>query len=99
MDCSSGRLYGAASSGYDSECCPPVVDPYSLLALLAGIALATYFLRLALVAALKRKKRDVGSNDLTSDVSTGKECGISAIVIYPCRAGHFSRNFAPLKVD
>ena len=37
------QLYGAASGGYDG-CCPPVVDPYTLLALLVGIALATYFL-------------------------------------------------------
>ena len=40
MDFSTGRLLGAASSGYDGDCCPPVVDPYTLLALLAGIALA-----------------------------------------------------------
>ena len=47
---STGRLFSAASEGYDnSDCCPPVVDPYTLLALLAGIALAAYFLRLALV--------------------------------------------------
>ena len=37
------ELYGAASGGYDG-CCPPVVDPYTLLALIVGIALATYFL-------------------------------------------------------
>ena len=37
------QLYGAASGGHDG-CCPPVVDPYTLLALLVGIALATYFL-------------------------------------------------------
>ena len=39
------ELYGAASGGYDG-CCPPVVDPYTLLALITGIALATYFLNL-----------------------------------------------------
>jgi hypothetical protein len=65
-------LFGAASSGYGSDCCPPVVDPYTLLALLAGIALAAYFLRLALVAKLARKKRDVGLNDVTHHVSTGR---------------------------
>ena len=37
------ELYGAASGGHDG-CCPPVVDPYTLLALIVGIALATYFL-------------------------------------------------------
>jgi hypothetical protein len=69
---SVGRLFAAASEGYDSDCCPPVVDPYTLLALLAGIALAAYFLRLALVAKLgRRRRRDIGLNDVTDYVSTG----------------------------
>ena len=38
------QLYGAASGGHHDGCCPPVVDPYTLLALIVGIALATYFL-------------------------------------------------------
>jgi len=72
--CSSGRLFGAANSGDGGECCPPVADPASLLALLAGIALATYFLRLALVAKLaRRKRRDLGLNDVTHhQFSTGR---------------------------
>jgi hypothetical protein len=40
---SNSQLYGAASGGHHDGCCPPVVDPYTLLALIAGIALATYF--------------------------------------------------------
>ena len=50
-------LFGAASSGYGDKCCPPVVDPYTWLALIAGIALATYFLRITITTTLKRKKR------------------------------------------
>jgi len=54
-------LYAAASSGYDG-CCPPVVDPYTLLALLVGIALATYFLNVLIAVTMfggkKRKKRE-----------------------------------------
>ena len=71
---STGRLFSAASEGYDnSDCCPPVVDPFTLLALLAGIALAAYFLRLALVAKLaRRRRRDVGLNDVTGYVNTGR---------------------------
>ena len=38
-------LPAAASGGGGGGCCPPVVDPYTLLALLAGAALATYFLQ------------------------------------------------------
>ena len=41
-------LFGSHSSDY-GMCCPPVFDPYTLLALLAGIALATFFLRLVIL--------------------------------------------------
>ena len=34
-----------ASSGYGSDCCPPVVDPLTFIALLGFIAAATYFLQ------------------------------------------------------
>jgi|LakMenEpi03Aug12_release.lakeMendotaPanAssembly.Ray.scaffolds.fasta_scaffold1257521_2 hypothetical protein len=71
---SDGQLHGAARSGYGSACCPPVVDPYTLLALLAGIALATYFLRVALIAmGMGRSlRRGLGLSDITLQVSTGK---------------------------
>ena len=55
----SHDLYGAASSG--GGCCPPVVDQYTWLALIAGIALATYFLRIAVTTNImgrKRRKRE-----------------------------------------
>ena len=44
----TGRQIGlhGAHSGYGHGCCPLVFNPSTLLALLAGIALATYFLRL-----------------------------------------------------
>jgi hypothetical protein len=50
-----------------------VVDPYTLLALLAGIALATYFLRVALIAmGMGRSlRRGLGLSDITLQVSTG----------------------------
>jgi hypothetical protein len=41
-----------------------VVDPGSLLVFLASIALATYFLRYALVVKLGRRRRDVGLGDI-----------------------------------
>merc|ERR1711899_175849 len=41
-------LHGSFSSGM-GDCCPPVFDPSTLFALIAGIALATYFLRLVIV--------------------------------------------------
>ena len=44
------RSHGAYStSGMGSSCCPPVFDPYTLIGLIGGIALATYFLRLVIV--------------------------------------------------
>ena len=44
------QLLGAASDGY-GHCCPPVFDPYTLVALIGGIALATYFLRIVIVTS------------------------------------------------
>ena len=53
-DLVSGRqlsgLFGSASDGY-GHCCPPVFDPYTLVALIGGIALATYFLRIVIVTS------------------------------------------------
>ena len=44
----SSGLFGSFSDQY-GECCPPVFDPSTLIALLAGIALATFFLRLVII--------------------------------------------------
>ena len=54
------RLFGSPSSSHEM-CCPPVFDPYTLLALLGGIALATYFLRLVIVTTSfgRRRRRDI----------------------------------------
>ena len=41
-------LFGSSSDDY-GHCCPPVFDPYTLVALLGGIALATYFLRIVII--------------------------------------------------
>ena len=53
-----------ASSGYGSDCCPPVVDPLTFMALLAFIAAATYFLQFSITMLLmmgRRKKRSLKS--------------------------------------
>ena len=49
----TGRQIGlhGAHSGYGHGCCPLVFNPSTLLALLAGIALATYFLRIVIVTS------------------------------------------------
>ena len=54
----SGRSHGSFSSG--GGCCPPVVDQYTWLALISGIALATYFLRIAVTTNImgRRRKRE-----------------------------------------
>ena len=42
----AGRaLFDSCQGGYGDMCCPLVVDTLSWIALLAGIALATFFLR------------------------------------------------------
>ena len=43
--------------GHGSYCCPPVVDPYTWIALIAGIALATYFLRVVIIVKMPMVKR------------------------------------------
>ena len=64
-DTSSGRaLFDSCKGGYGygGQCCPLVVDPLSWLALLAGIAVATFLLQQAIVANIgkrKRRRRDV----------------------------------------
>ena len=58
-DQSEARLFGSLSDNYDS-CCPPVFDPYTLVALLGGIALATYFLRIVIITTFIMMKRSFG---------------------------------------
>ena len=51
--------------GYD-DCCPPVVDPSTWLALIAGIALATFFLRQVIITTTfngRRRKRSLESSN------------------------------------
>ena len=63
---SQGRtisLSGSHSSGYGEQCCPPVVDPYTLLALIGGIALATFFLQMTIVNIIGRRRRRRRSSD------------------------------------
>jgi len=66
---SSSSLLGASTSGYGEKCCPPVVDPYTWLALIGGIALATFFLQQLIVMTTfgkRRKRREI--EDITDDV-------------------------------
>merc|ERR1712088_651697 len=47
--------HGGFSSGFGG-CCPPVFNPGTLFALISGIALATYFLRLVIVVTTFTKR-------------------------------------------
>ena len=62
-----GRQFPLASSGYGETCCPPVVDPYTWLALISGIALATYFLRITITTTLKKRRRKKRGADESID--------------------------------
>ena len=61
----------AAASG-DDFCCPPVVDSSTWLALVGGMAIVTYFLRLQITQNLgrKRRRREVG----IKNIFLGVEC-------------------------
>ena len=56
---------GSDLYGVHGECCPPVVDPYTFVALIAGIALITWFLQMVIVMTeftppgMMRFRRDV----------------------------------------
>ena len=50
------QLFGSSSDDY-GHCCPPVFDPYTLVALLGGIALATYFLRIVIITDIMMMTR------------------------------------------
>jgi hypothetical protein len=67
----SARSLGSYSGGGGS-CCPLVFNPYTLFALIAGIALATYFLRLVVVVQAfppRRRRRSLGGmGDVIEDV-------------------------------
>ena len=54
-----GRLFGSESDHY-GQCCPPVFDPYTLVALLGGIALATFFLRQVIIVVMPGRSFDSG---------------------------------------
>ena len=56
---SSGTARGGGHSG-GGDCCPPVVDPYTWLVMIGGIALATYFLRVAIVVKMPMRRRRRG---------------------------------------
>ena len=59
---SGSTIFGSFSDSY-GHCCPAVFDPYTLVALLGGVALATYFLRLVIVTQMftppRRRKRSI----------------------------------------
>lgn len=55
-----GDLAGAASGGGE-PCCAHVVSPLVFFAILAGLAIVTYFLRQAITMNLGRKRRKRGS--------------------------------------
>ena len=54
------QLVAAASGGDDHECCKPVVDSTTWLAVIGGMAVVAYFLRLTIISTLGRKRRRRG---------------------------------------
>ena len=84
------------SNGYDtvvhkSECCEPVIDNYSFLALMIFIALATYFLQVAITMNLgRRKKRSVKSgkrnNLLVIIFNSGMKLLLSSQLVFKTQA-------------
>ena len=60
---SSASSYDLVAGGDgDGHCCPPVVDPYSWVGLVGGIALATYFLRVSITTNIMGRRRRSGGD-------------------------------------
>jgi hypothetical protein len=56
-----GGGYSGGGGHDDQPCCPLVVDPFCLLAILAGIGFFAYFLNIVITMKLgRRRKRAVG---------------------------------------
>ena len=52
-----GRQLVAAASGDDHECCQPVVDSTTWLAVIGGLGVAVFFLRNTIISTLGRRRR------------------------------------------
>ena len=63
MESARSLLASASDYYHDDYCCPPVVDPYTWIALLTGIALATWFLQMTIVNTMFSKRRKKRSFD------------------------------------
>ena len=72
-------LFGSASDGY-GHCCPPVFDPSTLLALLVGIALATFFLRLVIINQVFNGRRSLSSFSIYGEQTIPTNKHYSSIV-------------------
>lgn len=70
LDNTRSSGYGSHSSGYESDCCPPVIDPLTYIAFLGFIALATYFLNQFIAMSMiemasGRKKRESNEKEVS----------------------------------
>ena len=81
-----------AASGGGDDCCPHVVDPLLFVGALAGVAIATYFIRQAITMNImrrKRRKRQASANQFCylDDCQTAA-CAINAgnqlLLVYFC---------------
>ena len=66
---SERQLHGSYDSGH---CCPPVFNPYTWIALIGGIALATYFLRIVIITDVTGRRRRSFRDSLFTPQLLGK---------------------------
>ena len=60
---------GYSHGGYFDDCCPPVVDNLTFIALMSFLALGTYFLRIRITMDLGRRKKRRRSISRKSEIS------------------------------
>jgi hypothetical protein len=71
--------------GHEEPCCPLVVDPLCLLAILGGIAGATYFLQLVIAKTFGKKRRrrmaEVAPSLLEGYIAKGQQTNLHTCAV------------------
>lgn len=86
-------MMGSYSSGYGEKCCPPVVDPSTWIALIGGIALATFFLQMAIVNNITGRRRKRSIEDLNEENQEELVAGLESLEIVEFRNASLVENF------
>ena len=72
-----GRQLVAAASGSDHECCQPVVDSTTWLAVIGGLGVAVFFLRNTIISTLGRRRKRAAGPGILLEGQLGPSCNVT----------------------